>query len=242
MSRTYHIQGGGLKCEKQSSGKYFLHKILLYGHRVFLYSLALVFSYMVTGYVFSTCIIADDLHGTTNIPLSECISLGSIFATFGSAVIAVLTLTSSSQISSFEQKLTVLKGQFSTLETSAWIRWEFLPRLSRERIRKGQYNYYRLDNATLCFEMETSKLSLPIPTVRKDFRDLPIFSAWWKMCRYKSGYRAHIHKKGCISDFLVWDCLMSMYRNIIIYRISEFFVWVGATFVINSVVYAFSYH
>lgn len=242
MTETCHIQAGVLKCEDQTSRKYFMHKILLYGRRVFLYSLALVFSYMVTGYVFSTCIIPDDLHNTMSIPLSDCISLGSIFATFGSAVIAVLTLTSSSQISSFEQKLAVLKGQFSTHETSEWIRWEFLPRLSRERTQKGQYVYYRLDNSTLCFEIETSELILPIPTVRKDFRDLPILSAWWKMCRYKRSYRAYIHKKHCISDFLVWDCLMSMYGNIILYRISEFFVWVGATFVINSIVYAFSYH
>lgn len=242
MPETCHIQAGGLKCEKQTSSKYFIYKILLYCRRVILYSLPLAFSYIVTGYVFSTCIITDDLNNATNIPLSDCISLGSIFATFGSAVISVLTLTSSSQISSFEQKLAVLKGHFSTHETSAWIRWEFLPRLSREHIRKGQYNYYRLDNPTLCFEIGASKIILPIPTVRKDFRDLPIFSAWWKMCRYKSGYRVHIYKKGCISDFLVWDCLMSMYENIIVYRISEFFVWVGATFVINSIVYAFNFH
>lgn len=241
MLETCHIQEGGLICVNQTSRKYFLHKILLYCRGVILYSLPLAFSYIVTGYVFSTCIITDDLHNATNIPLSDCISLGSIFATFGSSVIAVLTLTSSSQISSFEQKLAILKEHFSPHKASAWIRWEFLPRLSRDRIRKGQYNYYRLDNPKLCFEIGTSKLSLPIPTVRKDFRDLPILSAWWKMCRYKSSYRIHIYKKDCVSDFLVWNCLMSMYENIIVYRISEFFVWVGATFVINSIVYAFSY-
>lgn len=242
MPETSYIQAGGLKCEKQISGKYLLYKILLYCRKVVLYSLPLAFSYMVTKYVFSTCIISNDLQNTTNIPLSDCISLGSIFATFGSAVISVLTLTSSSQISSFEQKLAILKGHFSTHETSAWIRWEFLPRLSRKHIRKGQYNYYRLDNPTLCFKMETSRLSLPIPTVRKDFCDLPIFSSWCKMYIYKNRYRVYIYKKNCISDFLVWDCLMSMYKNIIIYRISEYFVWVGATFVINSILYAFSYH
>ncbi len=242
MPETCNIQEGGLKYQNQTAGKYFLYKIVLYGRRVFLYVLALVFSYMVTEYVFSTCITLDDLHNTASIPLSDCISLGSIFATFGSAVIAVLSLASSSQISSFEQKLTVLQGQFSAYEISKWIRWDFLPRQSRKRIRKGQYKYYRLDNATLCFEMESQILSLPIPTVRKDFRDLPIFPAWWKMCRYKSSYRTYIYKKECISDFLVWDCLFSMYRNIILFRISEFFVWVGATFVINSIVFAFGYH
>lgn len=242
MPETCTIQEGGLKYQNQTAGKYFLYKIVLYGRRLLLYGLAIVFSCMVTGYVFSTCIILDDLYNTANTPLSDCISLGSIFATFGSAVIAVLSLASSSQILSFEQKLTVLKAQFSTYEISKWIRWDFLPRQSRERIQKGQYKYYRLDNAMLCFEMESRTLTLPIPTVRKDFRDLPIFPAWLKMCRYKIDYRAYIYKKKCISDFLVWDCLFSMYRNIILYRISEFFVWVGATFVITSIVFAFGYH
>lgn len=242
MPETCNINGGALEQQEQTAGKYFLHKIVLYGRRVFLYSMALIFSYMITEYVFSTCIIPDDLHNTAGISLSDCISLGSIFATFGSAVIAVLSLTSSSQISSFEQKLAVLRSQFSTYDISKWIRWDFLPRQSRERIQKGQYKYYKLVNATLCFEMETQTLSLPIPTVRKDFHDLPIFSALWKMRRFKSAYSAYIHKRKCISDFLVWDCLFSMYRNIILYRISEFFVWVGATFVINSIVFAFGYH
>ena len=242
MPETCAIQEGGLKYQDQTAGKYFLYKIVLYGHRLFLYGLASVFSFMVTRYVFSACIILDDIHNTANTLFSDCISLGSIFATFGSAVISVLSLASSSQILSFEQKLTVLKSQFSAYEISKWIRWEFLPRQSRERIRKGQYKYYRLDNAMLCFEIESRTLTLPIPTVRKDFYDLPIFHAWLKMCRYKSDYRAYIYKKKCISDFLVWDCLFSMYRNIILYRISEFFVWVGATFVITSIIFAFGYH
>lgn len=242
MPETCTIQEGGLKYLDNVAARYFAHKIMLYGRKILLYSLTLAFSCMVTKYVFSTCIVFDDLHDTANIPLSDCISLGSIFATFGSAVIAVLSLTSSSQISSFEQKLTVLKCQFSAYEISKWIRWDFLPRQSRERIQKGQYKYYRLDNPTLCFEIESKTLKLPIPTVRKDFRDLPIFPAWLKMCRYKSSYRAYIYKKECISDYLVWDCLFSMYRNIIIYRISEFFVWVGATFIITSIVFAFGYH
>jgi hypothetical protein len=241
MPETCDIREGGLKCHDQTAGKYFLHKISLYGRKFFLYSLALVFSYIVTKYVFSACILADDLQSTTSTPLSECISLGSIFATFGSAVIAVLSLTSSSQISSFDQKLAILQYQFSTDKTSKWMRWEFLPRQSRKHIQKRQYQYYRLDNAELCFEIENKKISLPIPTCRKDFIDLSIFSAWWKMCRYKSSYSAYIYKRDCIADFLIWNCLHSMYKNIILYRISEFFISIGAAFIINSIVFAFSY-
>ncbi len=241
MPETCDIQNGGLKCHNQTAGKYFLHKVLLYGHKFFLYSLVLIFSYIVTKYVFSTCIIVEDLDSAINVPLSECISLGSIFATFGSAAIAVLSLTSSSQISSFEQKLAILQCQFSEYETSKWMRWEFLPRQSRKHVQKRQYKYYRLDNAELCFEMEPQKISLPIPTCRKDFIDLPIFSAWGKMYRYKNSYKAYIYKRDCATDFLVWDCLYSMYKNIILYRISEFCIWIGAAFIINSIVFAFSY-
>lgn len=241
MPETCYIHEGGLKCHDQTAGKYFLHKISLYGHKFVLYGLALVFSYIVTKYVFSTCIMTDNLQSTTNAPLSECISLGSIFATFGSAVIAVLSLTSSSQLSSFDQNLAILQNQFSTDKTSKWMRWEFLPRQSRKRIHKRQYKYYRLHNTELYFEMEHHKICLPIPTCRKDFIDLSIFSAWWKMCRYKNRYRIYIYKRDCVADFLIWDCLYSMYKNIILYRISEFFIWIGATFIINSIVFAFSY-
>lgn len=241
MPETCDIQEGGLKQHKQTAGKYFLHKISLYGYKFFLYSATLIFSYLITGYVFSTCIIPNNLSDKAVISLSDCISLGSIFATFGSAVIAVFSLVSSSQISSFEQKLVALRGQFSTYEATKWIRWEFLSRQSRERCQKGHYVYYKLDNAALCVKMNSEKLSLPIPTVHKDFWDLPILSSWWKMYRRKSSYRAYLQKENCIADFLIWDCLFSMYKNIILYRMSEFLIWTGAVFVINSIIYAFTY-
>lgn len=242
MPQTCKFQEGGLKRQDQTAGRFFFHKICLYSGKSILYIMVWIFSYIITGYVFSTCIIPNNNNGTISVSLSDCISLGSIFATFGSAVIAVLSLTSSNQLSSFEKKLTVLMEQFATNKKAKWIRWEFLPRQSRTRVPKGKYEYYRLDNASLCFEVDSDKLNLPIPTVRKDFRDLPILFAWLKMYRYQSSYRIYVQKKECIADFLIWNCLFSMYQNIIVYLISEFFIWIGATFVINSIVYAFSYH
>ena len=70
----------------------------------FLKMLLLLFSFGVTVYVtyliFRECI--------TDAALTECIPLGSIFATFGSAVISVISLYCNKQSSLFQENLLAL--------------------------------------------------------------------------------------------------------------------------------------
>lgn len=83
--------------------------------RIFKLSL-LIFSFCLTVYItyliFSQCIV--------NVTLSNCIPLGSIFATFGSAVISVISLYCNRQISSFQENLSALHEQIPNL--SSWKR------------------------------------------------------------------------------------------------------------------------
>lgn len=241
MSPSYYVTPGGFhKSSKPFGKKYFLWKCWFFGKNIILPSLVFAFCFIVTYYIFVNCIVtAEAIDG--EIYMGDCISLGSIFATFGSAIIAVLTLSSAQQLSSFETKISILNEEFSKAGISDWKRWEFLPRYSRQRTAQGGYEYFKLKNTIVHFTLEEQFIEIPVPTVLKDFKDIPVLRYWLRLWWKKRRYNVYTHKSNQLADMLIWNCLCSVYKNIILYRISQLGVWVGAAFVINSIVFAFFY-
>ena len=242
MAKTYKVNAGSFTdITGKATLKYYGWNILFLGKKFLLHMCSFLLTLGITFYVFQNCITSTVTQDGIMITLSECISLGSIFATFGSALIAVFSLYSAQQLSSFEEKISIMYEEFSKQNYPCWKRWEFLPRYSREKLSNGDYKYFRLRNASLYFVFEQKELSVVIPTVRKDFIDLPILRNWFRLCIHKRKYISYVYMNECRDELVIWNCLHSIYNNIVLYRFCQFAVWIGSSFVINSIIHAFFY-
>lgn len=198
----------------------------------------LLFSFCITVYVtyliFRECI--------AEATLSNCIPLGSIFATFGSAVISVISLYCNKQISLFQENLSALHEQITDL--SSWKRWPFLKRHSRERAGFWKYNYYTLRNPQITFKSEELCLTIALPTCTADFYDIPILLSMAKMLGFYRRFSRSLIGRHDIQDqkdIFVFYCTMMIYRNIIRYKAGTFLMLIGSEFVLASIIFSFFY-
>lgn len=235
MECNYTVQEGELILNNSRENKfiaYFMFFIRL------LKGLLLIFTFSITLYltyiIFRKCI--------TNATLITCIPLGSIFATFGSAVISVLSLYCNKQINLFQENLSALHEQIP--EMSSWKRWPFLKRYDRERIGLWKRNYYTLKNPQITFKSDSRCLTIALPTCTADFYDLPIFVGIIKMiCFYRHFFHAILRLKNMEQpkDLFIFHCTLMIYRNIIRYKTGTFLMLVGSEFVLSSIIFSFFY-
>ena len=187
-----------------------------------------------TYFIFGKCI--------TEVTLNNCIPLGAIFATFGSAVISVLSLYCSKQLNLFQENLSALHEQIP--EMSSWKRWPFLKRYGRERTGLRKVDYYRLKNPQIIFKSDRLCLEIALPTCSADFYDLPIALGIIRMrgfYRYFSRTVFRLKNMGQQKDLFVFHCTLMIYRNIIRYKAGMFLMLIGSEFVLASILFSFFY-
>ena len=235
MECHYTIREGELVLNNSRKNKMIAYSMLFIR---FFELLMLIFTFGATMYltyvIFRKCI--------TKATLAACIPLGSIFATFGSAIISVLSLYCNKQISLFQENLSALHEQIP--EMSSWKRWPFLKRYDREIINLRKHNYYTLKNPQITFKSESLSLSIALPTCTADFYDLPIFMGIVKMnCFYKyfSQTVLRLNNTKPPKDLFIFHCTLMIYRNIIRYKTGTFFMWIGSEFVLASIIFSFFY-
>lgn len=235
MEHCYTIEEGKLLLCNSIRGKLSLYFSYLYQLFKFVFGIVTLFiTVYLTLVIYRKCI--------TQITLNECIPLGSIFATFGSAVISVLSIYCGEQKSMFEENLTILRGQVSGLET--WQRWPFLKRFTKRKMTFLHSNFYILSNPQIIFETKKRKLRVPIPSCSADFKDLPVTVNIFKMLRFYKEYSNSIfcfHNAEQQKDLLIFDCILMIYKNIIRYKLGVFFIWIGADFIFSSIIFSFFY-
>lgn len=200
--------------------------------------LMIIFTFALTMYltyvIFQQCI--------TEATLNNCIPLGAIFATFGSAVISALSLYCSKQNDFFQENLLALHEQIPGM--SSWKRWPFQKRYDRERTGLWKFNYYTLKNPQIIFQSGSHSLTVPLPTCLADFYDLPILAGTVKMiCFYKYFSNAVFQVKDMKQpdDIFVFHCTLMIYRNIIRYKAGAFLMLIGSEFVLASIIFSFFY-
>lgn len=235
MECSYSIREGNLLINNGRRNRMivwaaFLLRFLKYTALIFTFGITMYLTYL----IFKECI--DD------ITLMNCIPLGSIFATFGSAVVSVISLYCNKQSSFFQENLSALHEQIPDM--SSWKRWPFLKRYSRERTGFGKYNYYVLENPQITFRSEALCLTIALPTCTADFHDLPIVLNTLKMIRFYRYYSDSVVRNRDVrsqKDIFTFYCTLMIYRNIIRYKIGTFFMLIGSEFVLASIIFSFFY-
>lgn len=235
MEYNYSIKEGELLLNNSKKFKFVVWIMLLV--RIVKLCFAL-FSFGITAcltyLVFEQCI--------TDATLTNCIPLGSIFATFGSAVISVVSLYCNKQASLFQENLLALHEQIPDL--SLWKRWPFLKRYSREKANTFLYNYYMLKNPQIIFNGENYRLMISLPTCTADFYDLPIAINIIKMTWFRKSFMQSVichQNMQEQKDIFIFYCTLMIYKNIIKYKFGTFLMLIGSEFVLSSIIFSFFY-
>ena len=115
--------------------------------------------------------------------LSETISLGAIFTTFSSAIIALISNVQSSKLNRVLTNIDILF--IDILKTKKWVRWAFLKRTSKENLFNDRSLHYKLENPQIDFNVGSHNISIDIPTIEDDFYDLPCIFNLYTIKKYK---------------------------------------------------------
>lgn len=199
-----------------------------------IYFIALIICILITFWVFNRCIPPKD-------ELSETIALGSIFATFGSAIVAIFSILLSRYYERFCNNINIL---FTELYTEKkWYRWPFIKRESHSVLFNDEITYQVLENATFNFNVGSHILTISLPTIREDFYDLSNWKSYIMMLKESKNYESHVLSKikQPAIPLLIWDCVLDNYRSIAIYKIARLAVITGCFFILTSIFFAFFY-
>lgn len=241
MANTYELERGSLvEHTDKTLRSYYWDRSKIHVRNILTWILPVILSFLITGFVFKNIIPITNGDGGGG-SLSDCISLGSIFATFGSALISVFSLRSSRKLSGFYEKVSIMNVEFSKHENIQWKRWSFLPRQSRRFNNKKETKYFILKNTSICFHIGKNTIRIFIPTVEQDFGELAIWRNYWILRLKRNSYFTYICEKNCLAEFMIWDCLIKLHEDILTYKISQIIVLIGGAFVLNSILFAFFY-
>jgi len=231
MSEAYFIERGSvtkyIPQERKKVKRIYLYHII--------YFVSFIISFVFTFWVFKKCI-------TDKQSLSDTISLGSIFATFGSAIVSVFTISLSNIYERFCFNTEILFNELCP--EHKWYRWPFIKREAHSSLYNNELTYQRLENAKIAFNLGSHPLHIYLPTIREDFYDLPNWRNLLCMLLKSKDYESYVlnNVSSPANSLLIWDCLLDNFKSIAIYKISKFMIVIGESFIFSSVVYAFGYN
>jgi hypothetical protein len=235
MAYTYSIKNGELILQKGKPQRFNdLKRFACKTARIAYYLMVFSLTYIVVWAVYKSCI---------NEPLLErTITLGAIFATLGASIVSIISLFCKEQYSQFNDNVRILQSRL--IESEIWERWPFVKRVVRRKIVKGSYEYKLLNNPCIVFTISSWRLTAPLPASKSDFFDLPIcrtlFLLIYNSSRYYNLFSKHVHDDAQ-HEILVWDCLVAVYKNIMLYKLGYTIILFGINLVFISIAFSFFY-
>lgn len=210
----------------------------------YIFNIIIIFSPLLLIYfIFDSCI------DKTKLSLANTITLGSIFATFGSAIISAVILIENNKLNRILTNIDILYTEI--LRCEKWTRWPFLKRYDAKVLLDGKIKSSVLDNPSIQFNLGSHSIEITIPTVQEDFYDLPVFYNFNQMRKFDKQFKTYIvNNDNCIlntifdniGDYLsTWDCLYDTWRNILIFKMNKLLLKLGVSIVITSFIYSFGF-
>ena len=202
----------------------------------------LIGSWLLLWWIYGDCITPRvDEYNLVTFSLSDRITTGALFATFGSAAVSAFALAADRHLRLFYEDLSILTQEIAADDMgSKWRRWPFLPRFGQIHLKEVNWTV-GVENARICFAIADFEESFPIPTTVADFRELPILMLYIRMRLRRSDYLCRLSKSEMMRDYPSWDCVCALYANILLYRSSLFAIWIGACLILQSVIFTFLY-
>lgn len=167
---------------------------------------------------------------------------GTVFATFGSAIITVVSLYCSDLVRRFCSNVSIL--QRDLLHSNDWERWPFLKR-SHIFFHPGQpVKIYRLKNPRIRFSFSGDKdIWFYIPTTKEDFYDLPIIHSYMNIKKIQTKYILN----NCVQNIqfqheaMILNCVHSLYFLIIRYKLCQWLIFMNGCLIADGILFSFSW-
>jgi hypothetical protein len=172
---------------------------------------------------------------------SDLVAFGAIFTTLGSSLVSVASLWCGQQYHQFESNTEILQTK---LTNEKWEHWPFIRRITRRKIGKRKYEYQVLENPCIVFNLGNKNLNMWLPSVKADFNELFAFWGWINLKIHGKNFRKFLGMHGkldAVREILIWDCVTSIYQNVLLYKISKVLIWFGGNFVCFSIFFSFFY-
>ena len=214
-------------------------KILTY----VLYCIIAIAPLILTYFIFDSCIEKSKLN------LANTISLGAIFATFGSAIISSVILLETNKLNRILSNVDILYSDI--LKEKKWTRWPFIKRYHAQTLLDGKITSSKLENPNIIFKLGSHDINITIPTTQEDFYDLPSLHNFRQMKKYGEQFKTYIvNHTECIYDtgfsnvgdyFWAWDCLYDIWKNVVLFKINKLLVALGFSIIVSSFLYSFTF-
>lgn len=208
-----------------------------------LYFIIAVAPLILSYFIFNSCIQKSNLN------LSNTISLGAIFATFGSAIISSVILLQTDKLNRILSNVDILYSDI--LHAEKWTRWPFIKRFNAQTLLDGKITSSMLENPSIIFKLGSYDINIVIPTTQEDFYDLPSFHNFMQMKKNSKHFKTNIvNHPDCIDNtsfsdvgdyFFAWDCLYDIWKTIVLFKINKLVVTLGTSIIVSSFIYSFAF-
>lgn len=179
--------------------------------------------YILSALLLISCFIVID----EKMNLFNLISYGGIFATFGSALLATTVIFEQKSEQRVRDNIGIFYNEI--IKVKQWRRWEFLERRKTKKLLDKKNNSMILSNPEIPFDVGSHTITINLPTVAKDFFDLPVFSDYYKLRRFDKAFHTTAFRK--ISDgkdnvveeekgndIMSYQCVKDILKHACIYR------------------------
>ncbi len=230
MTNAFKIQSGQVTkyttCKKKKINHLHIYHVI--------YLICFILCITITFFIFKLCI-------SNTADLSNTISLGSIFATFGSAIVSVFSITLSNVYEHFCCNINILFKELCP--ENEWHRWPFIKRESYSTLYNKDLTYQVLENSKITFNVGSHNISVFLPTIREDFYDLHNWRSLKNMLRESKNYESYVINNitDSATSLMIWDCVYDNFKSIALYKFSRLMIVIGGSFIFASFIFAFFY-
>ncbi len=230
MAKTYHFKGGYIQTGNKIEKPHSLYKIVCITW--FFLTFFLVFKF--TEDVFACSLSVINYY--------EVISLGAVFATIGSSLISITSLSSSYFFEEYKKTHEILLSYNNNVKTAN--AWNFIQN-SKILIKSSKHIIaYKRIPLEIVFEFGTSNLSVVIPSSKKELTVLKLISSFIKMKISEKIYFERLAQNSSSlekSGLFVWECTVYMLKTALLYKIFVFLTILGGMFFLSGLIAIFIY-
>lgn len=228
MAKTYHFKEGYIQISNQIRKKRHIHNILY----LVLWTLTFLIVLWFTDYVFNSALSTENYY--------EIISLGAVFATIGSSIISITSLSCSFFYEEYEKANKILLSYNSkSKNTNAW---NFIENNKAILKSKKHAITYQKFSPEIVFEFGISNLPVPIAMNKKELIFWGLIKSYIKMKITERLYfeRMEENRTSLEKDSLfVWECTTYMLKSALLYKFSLYLTILGSMFFISGLIAIF---
>ena len=230
MAKTYHFKGGYI----QTSNKIEKTRFLCKAAKIVCFLLIFELVFKFTEDVFACSL--------SSINYYEVISLGAVFATIGSSLISITSLSSNYFFEEYKKTQEILLSYNNNVKTANT--WNFIQD-SKILLKSSKHVIaYKKIPLEIVFEFGTSNLSVTIPSSKKELTVLKLIPSFIKM---KIGEKLYFERLAQNSPsweeggLFVWECTVYMLKTALLYKSFLFFNILGSMFFLSGLIAIFTH-